>query len=224
MRIDFHAHILPGADHGSTSTASSVKQLTAAKQAGVELIVATPHFYPDKHRVSTFLERRAIGYEKIKPTLGELGIECRLGAEVMLCEGLENLRGLKKLCIEGTSVLLLELPFRNINQRLITSVCNLQDMGITPVLAHINRYSVRDINSILRYGTGAQLNAEAFFQMFRCKKAIKAVKNNVVQALGSDAHEDRPICYEEFARALKKMGREAEERIMRQSAELLGIK
>ena len=223
MRIDFHAHILPGADHGSTSTASSVKMLNAAKAAGVEFIVATPHFYPDKHHMSSFLGRREHAYEKIKPTLQELGIGCRLGAEVMLCEGLENMHGLKKLCIDGTSVMLLELPFRHINQRLIASICNLQEMGITPVLAHINRYSVRDINSILRYGTGAQLNAEAFFQMLRRGKAMKAVKNNVIQAIGSDAHEDVPNCYDEFARALKKVGREAEERIMRQSAALLNI-
>ncbi len=223
MRIDFHAHILPHADHGSTSYDSSVKQLKAAKEAQVDLIVATPHFYPNKHDVHSFIKRRNHGYEKIKPVLGELGIECRLGAEVMLCEGLENLEHLDRLCIEGTSVMLLELPFRAINSRLITSVCNLQEMGITPILAHINRYSVKEVNSVLRLGTAAQINTEALFQLFRRKKAIKAIKHGVVQALGSDAHEDRMGCYEEFARALKKLGPEQEARIMSDTAELLGI-
>jgi len=199
------------------------KQLEAAHAAQVDFIVATPHFYPDKHHLHSFLSRREAGYEKIKPEFERLGIECRLGAEVMLCEGLENLRHIEKLCIKGTSVMLLELPFRTINPRLVASVCNLQDLGITPILAHINRYSVKDINSLLRLGAGAQINAEAFFKIFHRGRAIKAVENNVVQAIGSDAHEDRPICYPEFARALKKLGREAEERIMRQSAELLNI-
>lgn len=223
MRIDFHAHVLPHVDHGSTSTESAIKQLNSAKAAGVDLIVATPHFYPDKHNVGHFLKKRAFGYHKIKPTFAELGIECRLGAEVMLCEGLENLENLKELCIEGTSVMLLELPFRAINPRLIASVCNIQELGITPILAHINRYAVKSVNSVMQFGTAAQVNTEAFFQMFRRGQVMRAVKDGVVSALGSDAHEDRMNCYDEFNRALKKIGAENEARIMRASAELLNI-
>lgn len=223
MRIDFHAHVLPHADHGSTSVETSIKQLEEAKKAQVDFIVATPHFYPNKHSLHSFLRRRQQGYDKIRSKLDELQIGCRLGAEVMLCEGLENLEGIRELCIEGTSVMLLELPFRTINSRLITSVCNLQEMGIIPVLAHIDRYSVADVNSVLRLGTAAQINADAFFRLFGKGKAVRAVKNRVVQALGSDAHEDRMRCYPEFARALKKLGPELEARIMQDSAELLNI-
>ncbi|MBR5480026.1 MAG: histidinol-phosphatase [Clostridia bacterium] len=223
MRIDFHAHILPHADHGSSSVESSVKQLEEAKKAGVDFIVATPHFYPYKHNVDSFLHRRNRGYEKIKTKLDELQIQCRLGAEVMLCEGLENLEGLEKLCIDGTPVMLLELPFREITPRLITSVCNIMEMGIVPILAHIDRYTVKNVNSVLRVGTASQLNAEAFFRIFKRGKAIKAVKHGVIQALGSDAHEDRMNCYSEFARALKKIGPEHESRIMQSAADLLNI-
>ena len=55
MRIDFHAHVLPHADHGSTSVESSIKQIEEAKKAEVDFIVATPHFYPNKHNLYSFL-------------------------------------------------------------------------------------------------------------------------------------------------------------------------
>ena len=47
--VDFHAHVLPCADHGSSSVSTSLSQLSYAKGAGVKRIIATPHFYPHKH-------------------------------------------------------------------------------------------------------------------------------------------------------------------------------
>ena len=56
--IDFHAHILPGADHGSDGLETSLRQLALAEEAGVDTIVATPHFYPQSDSFSEFLRRR----------------------------------------------------------------------------------------------------------------------------------------------------------------------
>ena len=60
MYTDFHAHILPGMDHGSTSTETTRNQLSAAKELGISTIVATSHFYPDIHRVGSYLRRGII--------------------------------------------------------------------------------------------------------------------------------------------------------------------
>ena len=46
--IDFHAHILPGADHGSRDVKTTKAQLEMLAGAGVKAVVATPHFYPQK--------------------------------------------------------------------------------------------------------------------------------------------------------------------------------
>ena len=56
--IDFHAHILPGADHGSDGLETSKAQLGCLFKEGITRVVATPHFYPQRHSVDTFLERR----------------------------------------------------------------------------------------------------------------------------------------------------------------------
>ena len=58
LSLDYHAHILPGCDHGSSSVDMSLKQINMAKEAGVQTICATPHFYPHKESVSSFIESR----------------------------------------------------------------------------------------------------------------------------------------------------------------------
>jgi tyrosine-protein phosphatase YwqE len=47
MIIDFHAHVLPGADHGSVDAEEAKKQLELAYYSGLDLIVAHL-FLPDK--------------------------------------------------------------------------------------------------------------------------------------------------------------------------------
>ena len=48
LSLDYHAHILPGCDHGSDGLVTSLKQVEMAASAGVKTICATPHFYPHK--------------------------------------------------------------------------------------------------------------------------------------------------------------------------------
>lgn len=223
MRIDFHAHILPEIDHGSSSIESSRKQLKLAKEVGIDLIVATPHFYPDQTRLEPFLEKRKIAYEKALPLFKEYQIKSMLGAEVALCEGLENLEGIEKLCIEGTKLMLLELPFRSMTERLLNTIYEIQTMGIMPVLAHINRYSRSCVVPTLDLGVAAQLNAEAISKFRTRRRYVYCVDDNIVQALGSDAHEDREKAYLEFDKALKIIGPEREKILMQRAAELLNL-
>ena len=56
--IDFHTHILPGIDDGSRDIDTSCRMLEMAAEQGVELIVATPHFYASRDRIEHFLEKR----------------------------------------------------------------------------------------------------------------------------------------------------------------------
>ena len=58
MQIDFHAHILPGCDHGSDGWRTSRRQLKLAREAGVDLICATSHFYGHRTSVERFLQKR----------------------------------------------------------------------------------------------------------------------------------------------------------------------
>ena len=65
IEIDFHAHILPGCDHGSDGWKTSRRQLKLAREAGVEVICATSHFYGHHVSVESFLEKRERCYETV---------------------------------------------------------------------------------------------------------------------------------------------------------------
>ena len=65
MIIDFHSHILPGVDHGSKSLDQTKKQLEIIGNNGVNVIVATSHFYPHVHSVSGFINAVDAALEKV---------------------------------------------------------------------------------------------------------------------------------------------------------------
>ena len=139
--IDFHAHILPAADHGCADVRTSIQQLTLAKQAHVDTVIATPHFYPQLESIDEFLLRRKQCSQKLAEAIYNKDLpEVLVGAEVQLCPGMDRMEGLQQLCIQGTNILLLELPphyslrtFDNVIDNLIYG------HRLKVVLAHIDR-------------------------------------------------------------------------------------
>ncbi len=203
--IDFHAHILPGADHGSDSVDTTLFQLSRASDAGVRRIIATPHFYPTCHSVEKFLQRRDDAYGNLLPHLKPDMPKLVLGAEVLMCHGIERLEGLSSLCVSGTRVLLLELPYSDFSDSYVQSVRNLIKDGYEIVLAHAERYFYENIDEIVRAGAKIQLNAGALSGLFIDKTVSSWVKSGAVVALGSDIHMRDGSAYKRFAKAKAKL-------------------
>ena len=111
LSLDYHAHVLPGCDHGSDRLETSLRQLDMAAVAGIRTVCATPHFYPHKESAESFLRRREECAQLLRAHLPEQAPQICLGAEVLICDGMERLEGLHRLCREGTNELLLEMPF-----------------------------------------------------------------------------------------------------------------
>ena len=57
--MDFHSHILPGIDDGSQSLEETVELLRLEARQGIDAVIATPHFYPDRDKPEAFLKNRA---------------------------------------------------------------------------------------------------------------------------------------------------------------------
>ena len=199
--LDFHAHVLPTADHGSDSIETTLFQLESAKSYGVERIVATPHFYPNAHSVDSFLARRNQAYNILKPYLNDSTPDIKLGAEVLICEEIENLPGIDRLFIEGTDTLLLELPFTKFQRSFIRSVKKLLSRGVNVVLAHADRYASDGIESLVELGAKIQLNADSLVSLFKRRVLYDWLKRGLVVALGSDIHGKDKRAYANFARA-----------------------
>ena len=209
--VDFHAHILPNADHGSSSLECSMKQVAYAMRKGIREIVATPHFYPHRHDVDKFLQRRKHAYKTlthaVRDQYGDDAPKIRLGAEVLLCPGIENLGELDALCIEGTRVLLLELPFHSLSADEKVTVSRLIKMGYTILLAHVDRYQAEDIEFLVAKGARMQLNAEALSHFITPAMVASWIEQDLIYALGSDIHDEDDKAYARFVRAERKLKR-----------------
>lgn len=223
--IDFHSHILPGVDHGSKNFEESKAQLSLVKESGVETIVATSHFYPHAHKLEDFLLKRESAAEKLMTLKGEYGdLRVCLGAEVLVCDMLDKMPDLERLCIRGTNLLLLEMPSTGSWGRYIQSVENILNSGYTVMLAHIDRYMSHyqeGIEKLLTLGAKAQINADSLDSFFSRKKLMPYIEGGAVYAVGSDLHGSDKKNYKAFIGIEKKIGTENFEMIQKRSAKLL---
>jgi protein-tyrosine phosphatase len=214
--IDFHSHILPGMDDGSPNVSTSLEMLRAAAQQGVRVQVLTPHYYRWRESIETFTARRAESaaalHQALEPGLPQLLI----GAEVAFFPRMSETE-LSPLCIGGSRVLLVELPFENWDSRVEEELAALTlDRGYRVILAHVERYlRLKNAPDILENLSALplrmQVNAEAFSQFSTRKKALAFFRSEKPPLLGSDAHNmtDRRPNLSEGRRFLsKKLGEE----------------
>lgn len=192
-----HAHILPGCDHGSSSVAMSLKQIDMAKAAGIKTICATPHFYPHKESVASFITRRNQTADSLWAQIPEDAPRILLGAEVLICDGMERLNGLRELCLEGTNELLLEMPFYRWPESIWDTLYRLNDLHeIRIVIAHADRYPPEAIHQLISEGIPLQLNAECLRKYSHRKRYLEWIQKGYVSYLGSDIHELGPGYYD----------------------------
>lgn len=189
LSLDYHAHILPGCDHGSDGLETSLKQVAMAASAGIRTICATPHFYPHRETIAAFLHRRSETADLLRKNVPPSSPDIRLGAEVLICDGMECLDGLSGLCREGTNELLLEMPFyawpESIRNTLYL-LCDRQDIRV--VIAHAERYPTEDIERLISYGVPLQLNVGCLTNPLHRRRYLAWIKNGYVRYLGSDIH------------------------------------
>lgn len=210
-RVDFHSHILPGADHGSRNTETSQKQLALLAGAGVTHLVATPHFYPTQSSVAQFLDLRAGCAEALRGVLTAEHPTVYLGAEVLLCPGIEDMDGFERLCIEGTGVMLLELPYQRLNNQLFYTVESITNTtSVSLVLAHIDRYHPDDIADLMNLPLFGQVNAESLCERKNRGWLKPYFEAGRVTALGSDLHGCENDATKRYLKGLSKLGEKKE--------------
>ena len=189
LTLDYHAHVLPGCDHGSDSVETSRKQLAMAAAARVRTVCATPHFYPHKESIPSFLQRREASARLLRENLTADAPQLQLGAEVLICDGMERLDGLPRLCRSETNELLLEMPFYQWPETIwdtLYALCERRDIKI--VLAHAERYPPEAIEQLIRDNVALQLNSECLTRPLHRKRYLTWIKNGSVKYLGSDIH------------------------------------
>lgn len=232
--VDFHSHILPGVDDGSASLEESVAMLHMEARQGITHVVATPHFYPRQDTPEAFLTRRdqaeAALREEMKKHTGLP--QLHMGAEVYFFRGISESDMLPRLAVGQKRSILIEMPpapwpaevYRELEAIRI-------QWGITPVIAHIDRY----IGPWRQFGIPERLaqlpvlvqaNGSFFLEKATANLALRLLKADRIQLLGSDCHNlssrkpDLGAAMEVIGR---KLGPEVLARIREYEASALGV-
>jgi len=196
--IDFHNHILPCVDDGSNSLEMSIKMLKKASSDGISTIVNTSHFqHPKiKDRETEFIvKQKRILEDAIK--IENLNISLIQGKEIYYDLNLTTIIEHDFALIAKKYMLVEFDPFilpATLEERFFI----LQTLGITPIIAHPERYLPvqKNISIAKRWARKdyiLQINAPSILGYFgkECQKtSIELIENSLCDLIGSDAHND----------------------------------
>lgn len=198
---DIHTHILPGMDDGARTVEDAVALLCAASERGVRQLVFTPHFYPDRESLESFLSRREKAIEILNgcSQIKDIRISTKTGAEVRYSPKLLDYN-LHSLCIQDTPYMLLELSTGSKPLFFKETLFGIQSQGVIPILAHVERYGYLMKNPVslsqwIDAGVLIQVNADSLERGSPYKRTVsKLIQWNMVHLMASDTHsmDQRP--------------------------------
>lgn len=195
--IDMHCHVLPGFDDGAAKASESLEILHQAWQAGFRCVVATPHVMAGvyEHRreeVEAAIE--ALTAEMARQTPGLTLIP---GHEYYVDDHFAAWLQQDEILPLGTGDhVLVELPLLRLPPMTKDIAFRIQIKGLTPILAHPERYN--DVarkpalaSELVAAGFRLQINLGSLTGMYGRKTRRAAewmLKNRLVDFVGSDAH------------------------------------
>ena len=194
--IDFHSHILPGIDDGSSSVAESIAMLRMEAEQGITHVVATPHFYPNYDAPEEFLLRRARAAKTLLLEMQKYpGLpHITLGAEVYFFPGMSDSEVIPRLTIGQKGGILIEMPQSPWTQSMYRELEQIWlKWKIAPIIAHVDRY----IAPFRTHGIPEQLaelpvlvqaNAGFFLHRNTAGMAMRMLRSGQIHLLGSDCH------------------------------------
>jgi protein-tyrosine phosphatase len=196
IHTDFHSHILPGVDDGSTCVEESLQMLRLEAEHGVQRVIVTPHFYPRYDTPERFFARRDRAMAELQEAMAkEEGLpEITLGAEVYFFPGMSESDVLNRLTIGTGAHILVEMPFGNWTPEMYRELENIRvRRGIVPIVAHVDRY-IRPFHThgipkrLAELPVLVQANTEFFLDRSTSSMAMRMLKADMIHFVGTDCH------------------------------------
>lgn len=233
--VDLHTHILPGMDDGAANEAVSLEMLHKQAAQGVTTVVLTPHFYRERENMEHFLTRRERAMARLQSALDALPEQEReampkllLGAEVAWRPNMKHMEDIERLCIGQTKNLLLELPSGKWTDEVVNSIYNILNQGVTPVLAHLERYFQpwrrAGLEEIANIGVPFQISAGALTHPLFGRGLVRLMGQEQNAVLASDCHGSttrEPNMASGVEQLKKKLDEKAVERILRRGVQMI---
>lgn len=211
--IDLHSHILPGLDDGPANTDFSLALARDMEEAGIEVVVATPHIRSD-HVVDPLAVQEHV--ESFNRALRGAGVRLTVvtGGEVDISTALTLDRAeLEAVCLGSSTYLLVESPHSGTGASMEEGVRELRRRGFGIVLAHPERSRMfvaepERLERLVAQGVLSSVTAASMaggFGRATQRFTARLFKSGLVHDVASDAHDHifRPPGLLEGFRALE---------------------
>src|SRR5579872_5832004 len=195
--IDIHLHILPGVDDGPETMQASLALARVLVQESVHAAVATPHYNDEFPQHSATEIRERVNNMQIELDRHNIPLRLLAGHEALIKPGLvEDIRAGCLATLNGSRYLLLELWNSFWLPETERVIFELQASGITPILAHAERYRVfqkqpKHLASLLQQGVLIQITASSLLGMQgrTAQRTVETLlRQGSVHCIASDAH------------------------------------
>lgn len=238
MKIDIHAHVLPGVDHGAKDWDTSLEMLVQTARCGVKAVIATPHYLPWKQGVSAnvICERCKEAEQRLKNEYG-ISMDIYPGNEIYYStETVDMLKAGKALTLGNSRYVLIEFAQEVPYQILCKAVRDLCYHRYIPILAHVERYQclnhIEKLSGLKQMGAFLQVNVGAFqgglFDV-KSRKTKRWLKQGMIDFVASDMHdlEERPpLSVDKLEWMQKKLDSQYQDKLLYENAQKIisGIK
>lgn len=236
--IDIHSHIVFDVDDGPRDLADSRALLEESYRQGVRIIISTSH--RRKGMFETPENKIAEHFKLVQEIAKEISDDLTVlyGAEIYYTS--DVLDKLEKKIIPSladTRYALIEFSMTTPYKEIHTALSNVLRLGITPVVAHIERYHClendeKKVRDLIDMGCYMQINSSSVLKpklfgdkyKFMKKRACFFLEKDLVHFVASDMHnlDDRPPYMEEAYQIIsKKYGVAYAEQLFRKNQEIL---
>ncbi|MER0122262.1 capsular polysaccharide biosynthesis protein Cps4B [Streptococcus sp. ZJ100] len=200
--IDIHSHIVFDVDDGPRNLEEARALLEESYRQGVRTIIATSH--RRKRMFETPEEKIAANFREVQTLAQEIAPDLTIlyGAEIYYTSDiLEKLEKKSIPTLAGTSYVLIEFSMNTPYKDIQAGLSNLLRLGLTPVLAHIERYhclekDAKKVQELIAMGCYMQINSSSVLKptlfgdkyKFMKKRARFFLEHSLVHFVASDMH------------------------------------
>lgn len=236
--IDIHSHIIFDVDDGPKTLEDSRRLLEESYRQGVRTIISTSH--RRKGMFETPEEKIAANFKQVQDLAKQVADDLTVlyGAEIYYTSDV-----LKKLeegtfpSLGGTKYVLIEFSMNTPYKDIHSALGNLIRLGMTPVVAHIERYHCLEndedrVSELINMGCYMQVNSSNVLKpklfgdryKFMKKRVQFFLERDLVHFVASDMHnlDDRPPYMQKaYQIVAKKYGAERAEELFKTNQEIL---
>ena len=236
--IDIHSHIVFEVDDGTKTIEDSRALLEESYRQGVRTIISTSH--RRKGMFETPEAKIEENFKQVQELAKEIADDLTVlyGAEIYYTSDiLDKLEQGKIPRLADSQYALIEFSMITPYKEIHTALSNVLRLGVTPVVAHIERYHClendeKKVRDLINMGCYTQINSSSVLKpklfgdtyKFMKKRAQFFLEKDLVHFVASDMHnlDPRPPYMQEAYQIIsKKYGESHAEQLFRKNQELL---